>query len=57
MMRHRGGAEVLFRRRQEVEVVEAVLAGDEGRGVAGLAYHAVMKWAVAQGHRDDNPAG
>ena len=38
MMRHRGGAEVLFRRRQEVEVVEAVLAGDEGRGVAGLAY-------------------
>ena len=57
MTRHGGGAEVLFRRRQEVEVVEAVLAGDEGRGVAGLAYHAVMKWAVAQGHRDDNPAG
>ena len=38
MTRHRGGAEVLFRRRQEVEVVEAVLAGDEGRGVAGRAY-------------------
>ena len=38
MTRHGGGAEVLLRRRQEVEVVEAVLAGDEGRGVAGLAY-------------------